>query len=606
MKTRTYFRIQLMVLAILSLAITGLWSQAAPLSFRVENVISHVPGPPVITPWMFDLDDPILFTHDGNPFTYKPSPDTDDTHNFAYWDFSSIASPLYTSYCTAENLDYVNGTDGFRIAFSDFTLSGFHKVNTVNPAAAWNIPGQAGDIRTYTNGVCELYHNEALVLRLTDCVLRANVYYPTAAQIHGLAGLSPDNWVTDIGTGQPTEVTAWGTLDLAHSNPVWAATFTNFNAGNRVDFVMSSVDQVIQAQTGLYSFNLDLKKATFPIEHDHANILAPGTYNVQELDFHYTAIEQGGPHGNLNDLTVLEQSHEILGGLPEDVEEAHPKVWQFATTLNSFTADITFDLTGYNFGTSDQWVALRKADHSDTWQIWPNVSYLDENIIRANGVTGFSDWAIGKLGDDTLPVQLSSFNGVVSSTGSVNLNWATQSESELLGFSVFRAETQTLQSSSQVSPLIPATNTSNTSYYSYQDEEVFPDHTYYYWLQILDLEGIAQFYGPVIVLCTIQNTGNETPPLDLKTGIQSIFPNPGYFQSIKLYLEKDLDVSLQVYNLKGQKVKSLYHGNKAQGMHSLIWDGTNELGQDLPSGIYFVTFSAAGKPLGCQKFSLVK
>jgi hypothetical protein len=139
----------------------GLWSQPAPLSFRVENVMSHVPGPPPVTPWMFDIDDPVYLTSDGDPFTYKGG-DDDISHNFAYYDFSSLFS---TSYCTAENLDYVQGTDGFEVRFEDFELRGFHKVNTVNPEAIWAIPGQAGDVRTYINGVSEIYYNDALVLK---------------------------------------------------------------------------------------------------------------------------------------------------------------------------------------------------------------------------------------------------------------------------------------------------------------------------------------------------------------------------------------------------------------------------------------------------------
>ncbi|HOH79290.1 MAG TPA: hypothetical protein PLO35_06170, partial [Candidatus Cloacimonadota bacterium] len=130
----TFIFSTMLIAMLITIAIpSGLWSQAAPLSFRMENVRSYVPGPPPVTPWMFDIDDPLYNTDDGNPFTFKDD-ENDNSHNYAYYDFSSLFS---TNYCTAENLDYVQGTAGFEITFSDFQLRGFHKVNTVNPQAPW-------------------------------------------------------------------------------------------------------------------------------------------------------------------------------------------------------------------------------------------------------------------------------------------------------------------------------------------------------------------------------------------------------------------------------------------------------------------------------------
>lgn len=592
------------MLAIIAAFLPGLWGQAAPISFRVENVLSHVPNPP-FTPWMFDLDDPAYFTSDGNPFTCVDDPDS-DTHKFAYYDFTTFMNFLYESHCTAENLDFVNGTEGFDIQFTDFTLAGFHKVNTEDPDAAWNVPGQAGDVRTYINGVCELWHNEALVLRLTGCVLNVNVHYPTATQIRQQMGLQPHQWVTDIGTGEPTEVSAWGTLDILHSDPTWAGEFTNFAAGNRVEFVMSTIDLVMQGPIGLYSFDLDLKKAAFPIEHDHVNLMGIGEYDLQNVYFNYTAMEQGGPHGDLNDLVVQEKGHEILGGLPEQVDEAHPRSWQFATTLKSFNADISFNLEGYGFGTSDQWVVLRKKEFSPNWQIWPFTNLIDEHTIQARNVTAFSEWAIGRLRDDTLPVQLSSFTASATGTGSINILWTTQSESNLIGFRILRAESQDLSFSSLISPLISATNLSTTFNYRFQDTDVVPNNRYYYWLEALDLDGNTTYHGPVSAYCSEPNTDTDAPELNLTSGIRSIYPNPGSRQSIQIYLEKKLDFTMDIYNRKGQKVKTIFQGSQTEGIHCLHWDGSNDLGKELPTGLYFVSLTSEGKSLGRRKISLIK
>jgi len=49
--------------------------------------------------------------------------------------------------------------------------------------------------------------------------------------------------------------------------------------------------------------------------------------------------------------------------------------------------------------------------------------------------------------------------------------------------------------------------------------------------------------------------------------------------------EKD-KVMLKVYNLLGQEVRMLANENLYMGTHSIIWDGKNDSGEDVCSGIY--------------------
>ncbi|MCK4695337.1 MAG: T9SS type A sorting domain-containing protein, partial [Candidatus Cloacimonetes bacterium] len=46
-------------------------------------------------------------------------------------------------------------------------------------------------------------------------------------------------------------------------------------------------------------------------------------------------------------------------------------------------------------------------------------------------------------------------------------------------------------------------------------------------------------------------------------------------------------VSLDIYNIKGQKVKSLVHEVLPAGEHSVIWVGRDSNGNPVSSGIYF-------------------
>ncbi|MEK6646311.1 MAG: FlgD immunoglobulin-like domain containing protein [Candidatus Firestonebacteria bacterium] len=65
----------------------------------------------------------------------------------------------------------------------------------------------------------------------------------------------------------------------------------------------------------------------------------------------------------------------------------------------------------------------------------------------------------------------------------------------------------------------------------------------------------------------------------------------------KLYVRYDIvqevDVTVTVYSIKGQKIKELFNGRKTAGSYTdLTWDGKNEDGEVVASGIYVVYISA--------------
>jgi flagellar hook assembly protein FlgD len=54
-------------------------------------------------------------------------------------------------------------------------------------------------------------------------------------------------------------------------------------------------------------------------------------------------------------------------------------------------------------------------------------------------------------------------------------------------------------------------------------------------------------------------------------------------------------VALEIYNTKGQKVKSLVNIHQSPGQHSVIWNGADENNQPVSSGVYFFTMTAGSK-----------
>lgn len=52
------------------------------------------------------------------------------------------------------------------------------------------------------------------------------------------------------------------------------------------------------------------------------------------------------------------------------------------------------------------------------------------------------------------------------------------------------------------------------------------------------------------------------------------------------------NMSLRIYNLQGQQVKNLLEGKIDGGRHQMVWNGTNDFGAKVPSGIYFYVLKA--------------
>ena len=71
------------------------------------------------------------------------------------------------------------------------------------------------------------------------------------------------------------------------------------------------------------------------------------------------------------------------------------------------------------------------------------------------------------------------------------------------------------------------------------------------------------------------------------------YPNPFNNQTvIKFNLRRPTNVSLAIYNILGQKVRTLVEGRSNAGSQTVSWDGKDERGNDLSSGIYFYRLNA--------------
>jgi len=74
------------------------------------------------------------------------------------------------------------------------------------------------------------------------------------------------------------------------------------------------------------------------------------------------------------------------------------------------------------------------------------------------------------------------------------------------------------------------------------------------------------------------------------------YPNPfNPTTNIQYQLPENSKVLLAVYNLKGQKIATLVNAVQSAGYYQITWDGTNQLGHKVASGVYFYRVKAESK-----------
>ncbi len=83
------------------------------------------------------------------------------------------------------------------------------------------------------------------------------------------------------------------------------------------------------------------------------------------------------------------------------------------------------------------------------------------------------------------------------------------------------------------------------------------------------------------------------PPLPASYELYQNFPNPfNNTTKIRYQLPRYSDVKLTIYNILGQKVKHLINKRQEAGYYELTWDGRNDFGNAVASGLYFIEFRA--------------
>lgn len=86
---------------------------------------------------------------------------------------------------------------------------------------------------------------------------------------------------------------------------------------------------------------------------------------------------------------------------------------------------------------------------------------------------------------------------------------------------------------------------------------------------------------------------HTTPPM--RTSLGPAYPNPtGASSRLAFELARPAHVSVEVYDLRGARVRTLCDREMPAGRHEVAWDGTDGRGRGVPPGVYLVRFAGDG------------
>lgn len=84
------------------------------------------------------------------------------------------------------------------------------------------------------------------------------------------------------------------------------------------------------------------------------------------------------------------------------------------------------------------------------------------------------------------------------------------------------------------------------------------------------------------------------------------YPNPfNPSTTIRYQIPNQSNVNLDIYNLQGQKIRTLVAKEQKAGYYNVVWDGRNEAGQTVSSGVYLYRVQA-GSFVASHKMLMIK
>ena len=194
--------------------------------------------------------------------------------------------------------------------------------------------------------------------------------------------------------------------------------------------------------------------------------------------------------------------------------------------------------------------------------------------------------------DFAVPVEVSGFNAVASAER-ILLNWNVASHANLRGFNLWRSFFKDGERTKINEQLIFG----ETSF-GFEDTDVEAGVPYFYALEAVYQDGAAEIVGEVSGLIELPKQFQLTQN----------FPNPFNPETqIKYELPVAAVVTLRIYDIQGREVRRLVNEeDKPAGFQRVVWNGRDEYGNAVATGVYFYTIMARPQQAGETRFIQTK
>jgi hypothetical protein len=345
-----------------------------------------------------------------------------------------------------------------------------------------------------------------------------------------------------------------GNLDIKNSNltlGINSAILGSPSASRMI--ITSGTGEVRKMYNEAGSFTFPVGDATGTAEYSPATInFISGTFNNA-----YVGVK------------VTNEKHSNVSS-----EESHlTRYWSLSSSgITDFNADLEFTYVDADIVDNESELYGAKWNGSE----WATLDIVDaaQNKITGN-VNSFSDFTAAA--ESGLPVELNSFYAEIFNNH-IKLTWTTSTEIDNYGFDVERKKiVNNYENKWEKIAFIPgAGNSNSTKNYSYTDKNLLPGN-YQYRLKQIDNDGQSEYSN---IIESIVN-----PPAEFS--LSQNYPNPfNPTTQIRFELPLTSMVDLKIYDILGREIKTLVKGELNPGTYSYEWDGRNDFGNPVSSGMY--------------------
>lgn len=229
------------------------------------------------------------------------------------------------------------------------------------------------------------------------------------------------------------------------------------------------------------------------------------------------------------------------------------------------------ELFSDNNGQAENYLATVIADTAGyfSWSGATSQTFITATVTDSSGNTSALANSV------SLPVELTNFNAVVMKNNVVQLSWDTASETNNFGFYIERKAQNA--AFTQIGFVKGNGTTQSANHYSFLDKPPYSEKLTYQLRQV-DFDGASSSSQAVhVTLAPRQSI------------LLPAYPNP--FNSstvIKFNLQRADHIKVRILNVRGEVVRELVNHKMKAGEHVLRWQGMNDNGMQVPSGMYFI------------------